>query len=543
MIKTSRASHEIASASPDAVTAFRHAIGTREPASIIEAYQLLIQAQQRHAQGVRNSSSRTVDIPDIGFPVRKADIQTAVRHLVKHAQREGYMAPHLVQACHRMFQDMSQLFGFRIAPTDLHRQLQTFCLSDSPTLHPCEAFEQLRASYPEWQPNSSEWGMVIAYLEQHHSNDHAIQLWNEALGAGVEIEDPLRNTMIKVFLAVNNTAEADALRQQLAQDDAHLGIDTLTATVEELCILASTSKQVDAESMRKLRTHATNLRNALDSNSDLGTDSSAWQALLRYEAIVAGPAHALQMARKAFKPGVFDYGVLCMLLRLHTDELNDLQSSDEALELLDRIQSAIDPKRTIQLDDRCYSILMLGLLSPSGSGQDDAVALNQDGDLVADQDTDGGGGRSPRSLPSPNQVREVQLLYDHVRALGVPPTPLLVTPLLTAYCEAFLPSLPSAMKLVQDMLEHGSLPSLSARKQASSTRRKASRSRSLAIGISIVRPVLDACIKLKDLASARDLLSRLHEAGIAIEPAHKTDLMRRLISITTSWPEAFNVYR
>ncbi|TKY90938.1 hypothetical protein EX895_000936 [Sporisorium graminicola] len=536
-----KASHEIVSASRDAVTAFRNAISTREPAAIIEAYQLLMQAHHAHAQHIRGASSRFVDITDIGFPIRKADIQTAIRHMVKHAQREGHMTPRLFHVCHQMYRDMSQQFGFRIAPTDLHRHLQTFCLSDNPTMHPCVAFDQLRANHPEWRPNSSEWGMVIAYLERHRSYIHALKLWTDALEYGVEPEDPLRDTMIKVFLAVNNKTEADALRQQLSQHEAHLDIDTLTSAVEDLCQAVSQLKQSDPELMSELRTHAMNLQKTMDSNTELATLSSAWKALLRYEAIVAGPAHALQTARQAWKPGLFDSETLSLLLRLHEDELNDLQSSDDALELLDRIQSACDPKRTTQPDDQCYSILIQGLLNSSGSKAEDACALDQDGNLVPDEDGDRG--RSTCGLPSPNQIREAQLLYDHVRALGMPPTPVLAMPLLTAYCEAFLPSLHSAMKLVRDVLEYGTPSSLSARKTTTSTRRKTSRSCSSAVGISTVRPVIDACIKLKDLACARDLLSRLHEAGIALEPAHKLELMRRLIGITTSWTQAFQVYR
>ncbi|CBQ68128.1 conserved hypothetical protein [Sporisorium reilianum SRZ2] len=528
-----KVSHEISAASCRAVDAFRKAISIREPAAIIEAYQLVIQAHHRHAQDVRNSSSRDLDPFDIGFPIHKTDIQKAVHRLVKHAQREGIMPPHIYEACHQMFRDMTQLFGFRIASTDLHRNLQTYCLAQEPTLHPCQAFEKLRASHPYWKPNSSEFGMVIAYLEQNRSYAEALELWNEMLRLGVEVWDPLRDTMTQILRALNNTAEADTLRQQLSPDEAHSGVHALTSTVEELCRIAAASKRVDPKLMTKLRTHATDLRKALDSNPQLATDVSAWHALLRCQAIVAGPALALQTAKQAARPGLFDNGTLCMLLRLHVDELNDLQSSDDALDLLDRVQSAIDPKRTIQLDDQCYYILMLGLLNMTSS-----EAFNQDADLFADRDSDGS--LSTYGLPSPNQVREAQLLFDYVRALGVAPTPLLVKPLLTAYCEAFLPSLPSAMKLVQDLLDHETSSSPSTRQTATSAR---CCSRTSAIGISTFRPVLDACIKLWDLACARDLLSRLHEAGIAIERAQNIDLMHDLFSITTSWPEAFSVYR
>ncbi len=215
--------------------------------------------------------------------------------------------------------------------------------------------------------------------------------------------------------------------------------------MEGLCKLVEV-KGTDFELMDELHTHARGLREALDSSPPAATDSSAWQAFLHYEAIVKGPAHALETARTACKPGLLDYSTLCMLLRLHVQQADDLQSSDEALELLNRIQAAIDPKRTLRIDDRCYNILMRGLLDRSEAPSSDEGTLGEDGDTGTLHRTS--------ALPSPNQIHEVQILYDHVRGIGVPPTKLLVEPLLTAYCESFLPSLSSAMKLVQDMLEH-----------------------------------------------------------------------------------------
>lgn len=535
-----KASHEITSASRQAVATFREAIGRREPAVIIQAYALLVRAQQIHARDVSRYSSRTLQPSHVGFPVRKADIQTAVRHLVQHAQTQGHMEVPNIEACHQMFHDMSQIFGFRIGPTDLHRQLQTYCLSKNLRFEPCQAFERLRASYPDWQTSSVEWNMVISYLVKRGEYGHAIRVWNDMLEYGVEPEDALRNTMIRVQLAVRNIDQAETQLQHVSQDKEQLGIDTLTTTVEGLCKLVSTAKDTDEELMGKLRTYASDLRKAVESSPQAASDSSAWHALLRYEAMIVGPAHALETARLANKPGMFGHSTLCFLLRMHVDELNDLQSSDEALELLDKVQSAIDPKRTIQLDDQCYNILMLGLLDNSAAESDikaeDLILLDNDADGLLDDAGNRSTDRQSRILPTPNQVREAQLLYDHVRALDIPPTPLLVAPLLTAYCEAFLPSLPSAMKLVQDMLEYRT-----SSKASSPTKRRSTPS--LSIGMKIIRPVLDACVKLKDITAARNLLSCLHEAGITITAAHKSQLMRRLIGITTSWPEAFHIYR
>lgn len=541
----SKASHEIAAASRQATATFRQAIGTRVPAKIIEAYAHLIQAHQRHAQDVSNSSSRPVQNTDIGFPVRKADIQTAIRYLVQHAQKEGHMASSVAEECHQMFEDMSQRFGFRIGPTDLHRQLQTYCLCKSTRFDPCAAFQRLRASYPDWQTTSIEWNMVISYLVQQRSYGHAVKTWQEMLECGVKPDTSLRNTMIRVHLAVNNTAEAETQLDHLAKENEHLGIDTLTTTVEGLCKLIASVKQTDEGVMSKLRAYASDLRKEVGSYPQAAVDLSAWHALLRYEALIASPTHALETARQARKPGLFRLRTLCMLLRLHVDELADLQSSDDALELLDRIQVAIDPDRSIQPNDQCYNILMLGLLNNAGPdsafGSEDAVSMDADAKLFAKEVGDTGSGRQLQSLPTPNQIREAQFLYDHIRTTGIPPTPLLVTPLLTAYCEAFLPSIPSAMKLVQDLLDHRPSSVPPTRKAASSSQQKGAPS--FIIGMKIIQPVLDACVRLADISSARELLSRLYNAGVVIAAQDKVILMRRLLGITNSWSEAFHIYR
>lgn len=543
-----RASHEIASASRRAVSAFRQAIGTKAPAIIIEAYADLIRAQQRHADDVRISTSRAVQASDVGFPIRKNDIQTAIRHLVQHAQKEGYMDTRIVECCHQMFQDMAETFGFRIGPADLHRQLQTYCLARSARFDPRQAFRQLRASYQDWQTTSVEWNMVINYYVQRQSYSQGLEVWKEMREFGVEPETQLRNTMIRTLLSINDVAGADAQLQSLAQQQGHLGIDTLTTTVEGLCKLITAARKSDHEFMAKLRSYATDLRKAVESSTDSATDVSAWHTLLRYEAVVGDPAHALETARQAYQPDLFDFSTLLLLLRLHSDELSDVQSSDEAVELLDRILSAIDPKRNIQPDDQCYSILLLGLLQNPGFEATSVIerqdAMAFDRTLPADEAEENSPAQQPRPLPTPNQVREAQLLYDHARSIGIPPTASLVTPLLNAYCDAFLPSLPSAMSLVQDMLDYRSR-SNNARKAPGAPRRKISSSSTapVTVGIDVIKPVLDACVKLRDISSARDLLSRLHSAGIPITATHKAQLMNRLISITTSWPEAFQIYR
>ncbi|SNX84106.1 uncharacterized protein MEPE_02814 [Melanopsichium pennsylvanicum] len=532
-IEKSKASYEIAAASRHAATTFRQAIGSRNPAEIIAAYASLVKAQQRHVDHVTSSSSCALQPSDIGFPVRKADIQSAISHLLQHAQREGHMEIRIVKACHQMFEDLNRTFGFRVGPTDLHRHLQTFCLAKSDRHDPCDIFRQLRASYPDWHTTSVEWNMVISYLVKRKSFGHAIKVWHEMLNYGVTPEVSLRNTMIRLHLALNNTAEAEAHLQHLWQEQDQLGIDTLTITVQGLCRLAIEGKGEGEDTMIKLRIYARDLRKAAESSPQM--DPAAWRALLCYEAIVAGPAQALRTARQAYQPGLFNHNTLCMLLRLHVDDLNDLQSSDEALELLDRVQMAIDPQRYIKPDDRCYNILMLGLLdnlvTESAFKTDDAAAFEDEVDLLSEASAN----RQSRQLPTPNQIREAQLLYDHVRSLGVPPTPLLVTPLMTAYCGAFLPYLPSAMKLFSDLLAYRSSS------RQSSNRRKSSPA--FSIDMKIIQPVLDACVRLKDISSALDLLSRLDDAGVFISAQHKSQLMRRLIGITASWPEAFHIYR
>ncbi|KAJ9476440.1 hypothetical protein PHBOTO_000124 [Pseudozyma hubeiensis] len=507
-----KASHEITSASRQAVANLRQAISTRAPANITQAYDHLVHTQERHAIDVRNSSSRVLNASQIGFPVRKNDIQTAIRCLVQHAQTEGRMDSDLAKACQRMFDDMSQRFGFRIGPTDLHRQLHIQCLSKRSVSDICSAFEQLRTKHPEWQTTSVDWNMVISHLANRRKYEHAVKIWRDMLELGVEPEEDLRRTMERVYTAINKAIKDEDDRPQLAQEETIVAADSVAMTIMSLCEQASTGHEHDSELRAKLHTHVVQLRQDMDSCPRTANDTTAWNALLRYEAFVGGPAHALQTAKQAYRPGVFDASTLSLLLRLHTEELNDLQSSDEALELLNRIQSAIDPKRAITADDQCYSVIMLGLLNNAST--EDAAQ------------------------PSPNQIREAQLLYDHVRSLGLAPTPLLVKPLLVAYCEAFLPSLPSAIRIVEDLLE--TLPA-SARKSTASKVGKANWPST--IDMTIIVPVIEACVKLKDIASARKLISRLYEAGVVMSATDLLLLMRRLMGIATSWSEAFHIYR
>ncbi len=192
-----------------------------------------------------------------------------------------------------------------------------------------------------------------------------------------------------------------------------------------------------------------------------------------------GPCTRTRDSETSLPAGLVRLLTLLLLLRLHSDELSDVQSSDEAVELLDRILSAIDPKRNIQPDDQCYSILLLGLLQNPGFEATSVIerqdAMAFDRTLPADEAEENSPAQQPRPLPTPNQVREAQLLYDHARSIGIPPTASLVTPLLNAYCDAFLPSLPSAMSLVQDMLDYRSR-SNNARKAPGAPRRKISSS-------------------------------------------------------------------
>lgn len=334
-----KASYEIAAASRRAVASFRQAVGTRSPSEIIAAYENLIRAQQRHARDVKGSTSRSLQGSEVGFPVRKADIQTAIRYLAQHARGEGYMDRDSVKTSQQMFQDMALLFGFRIGPTDLHRQLQTYCLSARDDHDPCQAFRELRASYPDWQTSSVEWNMVISYYARSQEYRRAMEVWIEMLDKGVQPEPALRNTMIRVRLELNDIVGAEAQLQSLASGSDPPGLDTLTTTVQGLCKLVTAEGEKDQQLKAKLRAYAGDLRKAVDLSPGSAGDPAAWHALLRYEAIVADPAHALDTARYARESVQFDQRTLSLLLHLHVDELNELQTSDEALELLDRIHS------------------------------------------------------------------------------------------------------------------------------------------------------------------------------------------------------------
>ncbi len=517
----SKTSYDITAASRQATTALRRAVSFGSSTEIINAYDNLVRAHHRHVQDVTSSSSKFLAPSEVGFPMHKDDIQNAIQTLLLNAQKQGPIPPQIAEACQRMFQDLSRLFGFKIAANDLHRQL--YCISRSTDVDQVAAFRELRESYPNWRVAPLRWGMIISPLARRGRYDQAIDVWQEMMESGVQPDMRLRELMVNLCLESQDTP-ARARLEGLAQGADDTAFHTCIIVVEGLCHFAARVLEVDEELLLRLRTHASHLRGLLESRAPDEARTAARDALLRFEAVDAGLTPAPETASRAHEPESPDQRAIEeLLLGLHGDELNSVQSSDEAVELLDRILAATDPGRTIHPDDQCYHLLMLGLLNTSGT----------DINASAVEDAENGSTQS-RALPTPNQVREAQLLYDHARAIGVSPTPQLVVPLLRAYCEAFIPSISAAIKLVHDMLDH--------RAERKTTDAAPSRS-SDRVGMDVIGPVLDACVRTRDVAAARGLLSRLQSARIAIDVDDKALLIRPLISMASSWSEAFGIYR
>ncbi|GAC73958.1 hypothetical protein PANT_9c00386 [Moesziomyces antarcticus T-34] len=517
----SKASYDITAASRQATTALRRAVSSGSSTEIVDSYDNLVRTYHKHLQDVTSSSSKLLAPSEVGFPLRKDDIQNAIETLLLNARKQGPIPPQIAEACRRMFQDLSRLFAFKIAANDLHRQL--YCVSRSTDVDQVTAFRELRESYPDWKVAPFRWGMIISPLARRGCYDQAIDVWQEMMEAGVQSDVRLRETMVNLCLESQDTP-ARARLEGLAQGADETAFHTCIVVVEGLCNFAARVLEVDEELLLRLRTHASHLRGLLESRAPDEASTAARAALLRFEAVDAGLTQAPETASRANEPQSPDQRAIEeLLLGLHGDELNSVQSSDEAVELLDRVLAATDKGRNIHPDNQCYHLLMLGLLNTRGS------------DIHAIPAEDAEDGATPsRALPSPNQVREAQLLYDHARAIGVSPTTQLVAPLLRAYCEAFIPSISAATKLVSDMLDHRAVRKATNEVPSRNTDR---------VGMDVIGPVLDACVRTRDVAAARGLLSRLQSARIAIDVDDKALLIRPLVGMASSWSEAFEIYR
>lgn len=492
--------HEIVSPSKRAVAAFRIDLASRDDERIIAGYAALLQAWERHKTSYNASSSRPFKL-DHSFPLRKNDIQKAIRFLIENARAKHVMDHKSLSTIQQMFEDMVATFGLKHGPTDLHYQVQACCLQSSRqgiVRDPMQAFRDLRAANPDWRTSSIEWTMVAQFLSWTDQHDRAGELWEEMKQHGAVPETRFHTVMIRLLFQCNNVEEAESYLLSIEQQDGQLDIKVLTAAVENYCDLFQTDQLQQSLVELRLRKYAQLLRSEL--SNEPSADPAASHAFLRYESLLLGPAHALQTA-KQLGSGL-DPQSITQLLRLQTDELRSLQTSDDALALLDKILD-LNPSNKAKPSDDTYQLLVLALLGKDAKATADAV-------------------------PTPNQIREAQMLYDQLQSSGLRLGPRVTAPLITAYCEAFLPSLSAAMRLIKDLLQDS---------------QRASDGTITAFDMNIVGPFIQACTKLRDLSMANDLITRLRKAGVPMEARDKQDVARQLMSIATTWREAFAVYQ
>ncbi|PWY97184.1 hypothetical protein BCV70DRAFT_195962 [Testicularia cyperi] len=526
--------YEIVSYSKSIIQSFRDALKTRQPKHILEAYDDLVDAVEMHRSAWAASSSKPFKL-DHSFPLRKNDIQTAIRILVEHAKNRGRtMSPRLIRACRTMFQDMASRFEYAISPTDLHYQVLAHCMQDpdAPGFRdPAQVFADLRRQHSHWQTSSVEWNLVASYLADTGQYQRACELWTQMLDHGTLPGTDIRNTMVLLHFRNRNLQEAEQQLLDLEQQK-ELGLESLArAVVGFTSAAADALVPSDGTMTSPVHRYAAALRELLFDADDPPNGVAAWVALLRYDAHFNGPSQAIDTAKRAGMQGAVTSGMLAVLLQLHTDRLQGLQTSDEAIELLDSI-TAVDATGKARPGPECYQHLLVALLGGSTpSTQSD--------------DYDSGG------VATPNQIREAQLLYDHIRQeQSVRPTAQMVGPLLSAYCNAFLPSLPSALSLVQDLLDHAPSASPVARPRRwgesySGSRLKKSTTSSDGPSdmADLVTTFVSACTRQRDLSMAQELLGRLRRAGLGLDAGVKASIATQLLSVATTWREAFDLYQ
>ncbi|KAN0060314.1 hypothetical protein ACQY0O_007643 [Thecaphora frezii] len=533
--------------STDAIAGLRAAIAIRDSDALASAYHELVEAFHAHRRHLHETAARwQVEVP-IGharhdFQIRKADLQTAVKTVLLESRRSGsnkrQLRPQAAQLARRIIHDIQEVFGYSKGPMELHYLLWSYC-DESPRsstfLDPMEAFTMIRQANPTWRPTSVDFSLVLNAVCRRKELVRARELVDDMQRHGVELDGKVRNTIVMLYFSLGMVEKAEQ-HLRLMGDACDMKIDTLTVTVNGYCMAIASCGHEDVRHRHfadAARRYAEALMAKLTGENLGPTDRPGWLAMLRYVGQSRGPAAALETARKWIRPEAFDARYVSHLLMLHQRELEELQTSDEALALVRRIE-AVDPTGALHADRVCYTILISSLLGrpprfkqwtqPSQPGKP-PTAENDDGDA-----------RDARSPPNPNQVREAQLLYDHLLASGFVPDAAIVTPLIFAYCDAFLPSLPSAMKLMDDLLRFA----------AEGHGPKAAKSKAAAtvtLDTELFNALLRGCAKIKDVGAARALLRLMVVHNVRIDETSKVRAATLLMQCSSSWTEAFEMYR
>ena len=551
----------------DAIASFREAISTKYVPTINATYNELVAAHQAHQHYLHDVVKRwQVDFPartsEHSFKIRKADLQEAMRVVLRArvpGQPRRPLCEEDAQFLRRIYDDLKDVFGLERGPTDFYHLLWTYCREDPKSRFykdPVLAFEEIRAANPTWATSSVDWNLVLTALSKRGESQRAQALWRSMESDGINPERTARNTMISLYFASGMIEEAEKELRALGPRD-EMWLDTLTIALDgyTTAIRSCSDETLRAHFVKMARRYAQVLREGAEPSeltSGRRLDRAAWFSVFRYEALLMGPQMALESARKAYRPDIFKDRIVTNLLLLHEQELVELQTSDEALGLLRRIES-IDRSKRLKASQVPYSILILALLGrpPTQKMWAAATSSEQAEDAVraAAALDDIGMVSGINKTPTPNQIREAQLLYDAAIEHGVEPDASMVGPLIWAYCDAsFLPSLASAIKLMDDLIralesERQDWKDSLVRGKRFSYRSKRHPSSRVMIDPGLFSMLLRGCAKIKDVGTARALLKQMTARGVRIDQQSKVNAASILMRISSSWEEAFSVYR
>ncbi|WFD29473.1 hypothetical protein MSPP1_000482 [Malassezia sp. CBS 17886] len=388
---------------------------------------------------------------------------------------------------------------------------------------PDAIFCALRARFPAWEPSRGDWDFVVLTLTRQREA-------GAAAAAALAMPSSLRRTTANALLSVCVASEPMDSVRALAARLSPLDAVGLSILVDGLCKRWVGGMRDDACSgggaptdggdpftplAEEIHAAAAALRHTLTSAPQ--RDAIAWHALLVYEGVFLGSAHAMATARAALAEDRFaaDAWTLSTLLLAHTGTLDSLRTSDEALALLDTVAQAVG----VPVGRHAVAIALRALLGR-------APRIGQTG------------GAPPHASDEvdANALYEAQRLYNDACArFALRADAALVQPLIDAHCAAFVPDVDAACAL----LAHVTPP----------PRRRLARfwlHRDAARGapdLGLFHPILLACAKVHDPARAVGLLETMARLRVRVPHAATDTLVQHLCHACVSHSDARGVYR
>lgn len=488
---------------------------------ICRGYGALREAFVEHIRAEQPSDTSCVY--DIGF-LQNTPFSRAAKIIYKDARRNSRLTHACFATMHRMYCDKDDLFGLKHSNADLGVHLATYCLRHTsysgkydPVLakyDPVHIFQHMKDRNPHWQPLSNEWGIVAEFLGKTDQYDRICELHEQIDKLRVDLTPTGQAIFVSLHLKFNNIQRADRYLQDIERQGGQLPMKVLVAAVDGFCRLLRAGHEQAATIKDRLIHYTQQLQSLTSSSGPDPPTTAARRAVMTSTFTLHGPKHVLQNHERQGS----DHDVVFMInhmLRLQAGKLKLLETSDDALSLLNQVLVSLSAAMS-DANDITYRTLMLALLD---QGYVYPPSVEQSSDLPTES--------------SPNKIRETQMLYDRLRSIGVFLGYKAVAPLLRAYCQAFVPSLSDAVKLVDNLLED-----LRARPSSS-----LSGEDSQNVGTSIVFLINHACVRLRDPGPALQVISRLQQAGLTLWETAKPEIIRQLLPAAVTWREAFAIYQ